>query len=64
MKEATNLKILTIPKFERILPLKVHTPVTFPSENYCSVCIVIAKTFIDPAESTMARILWQDVATD
>ena len=37
----------------------------FSSENYYSDCIVIAKTFLDLAEGTMALIvLWQDVATD
>ena len=34
----------------------LHIPITFPSVNYCSVCIVIAKIFFDLAGVTMALI--------
>ena len=41
---------------DRYLQLKVHILITHPSENYCLVCIVIAKAFVDWAEGTMALI--------
>ena len=63
-KETTNAKVLTLLIIDRFLPLKVHIPIFFSSENYYSDCIVIAKTFLDLAEGTIALILWQDVATD
>ena len=49
---------------DRVLPLKFHIPIIFSPENYYSDCIVIAKTFIDLAEGTMALIFWQDAGTD
>ena len=39
-----------------ILPLKVHIPITFPADDYCLICIAIAKIFLDLAEGTMALI--------
>ena len=47
MEETTNFKVLTLLIIDRFLPLKVHSLLNFPLENYYSVCIVIAKTFLD-----------------
>ena len=60
-----GLGCMLLPHWKLLLPLKIHIPVIFSSENYYSDCIAIAKTFLDLAEGTMILIfLWQDVATD
>ena len=63
-EENTNFKHPTLLIIDRFLPLKFHIIITFPSENHCSVCRVIIKTFLVLAEVAMALILWQDVAND
>ena len=37
-----------------VFPLKIYTPITFSSENRYLDCIVIAKSFIDLVEGSMA----------
>ena len=61
--KTTNWNVLTLLKLDRFLQLKVHIPIFFFSENYCSSCTIIAKNVLDLAEGTMVLILWQDVAT-
>ena len=56
MKLTIDSKVLTLLIVDRFLPLEFHNPITFSLENYCSVCIVIAKTFRHLADGTMALI--------
>ena len=55
-KATTDSKVLTLQVIDRFFTLDVHIPITFPSENYCSVCIVIQKTLLDLADGTVALV--------
>ena len=61
MSETTKLKI---PNFVHILPLKFHIPITFYSENYFAVCIVIWKYFWINLKLLWLSLSSHDVATD
>ena len=56
MKETTNSEILIRSIIDCFLPLKVHIPL-ISFQNYCSDYIVVARTFLDLAEGTMALII-------